>query len=218
MKTSSTTDGVDLLYFPLSLLISGSKMKTRNLDRNVQMEWRDEDRISGNPPRFYSCSFCQKGFSNAQALGGHMNIHRRDRAKLREQTSDETMLSLDIATGNQLDHSQDFEDKDVIVLESSIEGKSLSSGSCSTPKRPFSLSKEEETQQLPNLLFKVPSTSTGEDDVKASEGDRRENEEWMRSVRRSSSGDRRGLDLELRLGPEPDQDQATTTKSTIEFF
>ncbi|KAL7095568.1 hypothetical protein ACP275_10G032400 [Erythranthe tilingii] len=30
----------------------------------------------------YSCSFCRRGFSNAQALGGHMNIHRRDRAKL----------------------------------------------------------------------------------------------------------------------------------------
>ncbi|GKV05888.1 hypothetical protein SLEP1_g17840 [Rubroshorea leprosula] len=182
------------------------------------MESRDEDRISGNPPRSYPCSFCQKGFSNAQALGGHMNIHRRDRAKLREQTSDETMPSLDIATGNQLDHSQDFEDKDVTVRESSIEGKSSSSTSSSTPKRPFSLSKEEEIQQLPNLLFKVPSTFTGEDDVKASEGGRRANEERMRLVRRSSSGDRRGLDLELRLGPEPSQDQATTTKSTIEFF
>ncbi|GLT37502.1 hypothetical protein SLA2020_118150 [Shorea laevis] len=193
-------------------------METRNLDRNVQMEWRDEDRILGNPSRSYSCSFCQKGFSNAQALGGHMNIHRRDRAKLREQTSDETMLSLDVATGNQLDHSQDFEDKGVIVLESSIEGKSSSSSSSSTPKWPFSLSKEGEIQQLPNLLFKEPSISTGEDDVKASEGGRWENEERMPLVRWSSSGDRRGLDLELRLGPEPDQDQATTTKSTIKFF
>ncbi|XP_043692046.1 transcriptional regulator TAC1-like [Telopea speciosissima] len=30
----------------------------------------------------YDCNFCKRGFSNAQALGGHMNIHRRERAKL----------------------------------------------------------------------------------------------------------------------------------------
>ncbi|KAK8950605.1 Transcriptional regulator TAC1 [Platanthera guangdongensis] len=29
--------------------------------------------------RSYDCSFCKRGFSNAQALGGHMNIHRKDR-------------------------------------------------------------------------------------------------------------------------------------------
>ncbi|KNA08853.1 hypothetical protein SOVF_158970, partial [Spinacia oleracea] len=37
--------------------------------------------------RSYTCNFCKKGFSNAQALGGHMNIHRRDRAKLRDELS-----------------------------------------------------------------------------------------------------------------------------------
>lgn len=40
------------------------------------------------PPRFYTCSFCQREFRSAQALGGHMNVHRRDRARLRQrQTS-----------------------------------------------------------------------------------------------------------------------------------
>ncbi|XP_012850156.1 PREDICTED: transcriptional regulator SUPERMAN-like [Erythranthe guttata] len=32
------------------------------------------------PPRSYSCSFCARDFRSAQALGGHMNVHRRDRA------------------------------------------------------------------------------------------------------------------------------------------
>lgn len=32
------------------------------------------------PPRSYSCSFCQREFRTAQALGGHMNVHRRERA------------------------------------------------------------------------------------------------------------------------------------------
>ncbi|KAK9714161.1 hypothetical protein RND81_06G075600 [Saponaria officinalis] len=41
-----------------------------------------------NYVRSYVCDFCKKGFSNAQALGGHMNIHRRDRAKLRQSSMD----------------------------------------------------------------------------------------------------------------------------------
>ncbi|CAA7403328.1 unnamed protein product [Spirodela intermedia] len=36
------------------------------------------------PPRSYTCSFCKREFRSAQALGGHMNVHRRDRARLRE--------------------------------------------------------------------------------------------------------------------------------------
>ncbi|KAA8548774.1 hypothetical protein F0562_000458 [Nyssa sinensis] len=35
-------------------------------------------------PRTYTCSFCKKEFRSAQALGGHMNVHRRDRARLRQ--------------------------------------------------------------------------------------------------------------------------------------
>ncbi|RZC93605.1 hypothetical protein C5167_007642 [Papaver somniferum] len=36
------------------------------------------------PPRSYTCSFCAREFRSAQALGGHMNVHRRDRARLKE--------------------------------------------------------------------------------------------------------------------------------------
>ncbi|CAK9140665.1 unnamed protein product [Ilex paraguariensis] len=39
------------------------------------------------PQRNYKCSFCKKEFKSAQALGGHMNIHRRDRARLRQSPS-----------------------------------------------------------------------------------------------------------------------------------
>ncbi|KAJ8457835.1 hypothetical protein OPV22_030761 [Ensete ventricosum] len=38
------------------------------------------------PPRSYSCSFCRREFGSAQALGGHMNVHRRDRARLRQSS------------------------------------------------------------------------------------------------------------------------------------
>lgn len=39
------------------------------------------------PPRSYSCSFCKREFRSAQALGGHMNVHRRDRARLKQSFS-----------------------------------------------------------------------------------------------------------------------------------
>ncbi|OWM64130.1 hypothetical protein CDL15_Pgr018701 [Punica granatum] len=41
--------------------------------------------VSGStwPPRCYTCTFCKREFRSAQALGGHMNVHRRDRATKR---------------------------------------------------------------------------------------------------------------------------------------
>ncbi|KAK1267442.1 Transcriptional regulator SUPERMAN [Acorus gramineus] len=46
----------------------------------------DDDLLCGFawPPRSYTCSFCKREFKSAQALGGHMNVHRRDRARLRQ--------------------------------------------------------------------------------------------------------------------------------------
>ncbi|PHU05361.1 Transcriptional regulator TAC1 [Capsicum chinense] len=65
-------------------------------DSNKILTWRSEELLGLGQVKFYRCSFCKRGFSNAQALGGHMNIHRRDRAKLREFSSDQNLLSLDI--------------------------------------------------------------------------------------------------------------------------
>uniref|UniRef100_A0A7N1A547 C2H2-type domain-containing protein n=1 Tax=Kalanchoe fedtschenkoi TaxID=63787 RepID=A0A7N1A547_KALFE len=35
--------------------------------------------------RSFGCTYCKRGFTNAQALGGHMNIHRKDRAKAKQR-------------------------------------------------------------------------------------------------------------------------------------
>ncbi|KAG2240701.1 hypothetical protein Bca4012_035058 [Brassica carinata] len=69
---------------------------------NTQEDEEEEGNTSGNdriimnlynnyeaglipwPPKNYTCSFCRREFRSAQALGGHMNVHRRDRAKLRQ--------------------------------------------------------------------------------------------------------------------------------------
>ncbi|KAE9594374.1 putative transcription factor C2H2 family [Lupinus albus] len=50
----------------------------------------DTKRVFGGciwPPRSYSCNFCKRDFRSAQALGGHMNVHRRDRARLKQGLS-----------------------------------------------------------------------------------------------------------------------------------
>ncbi|KAK3145273.1 hypothetical protein QOZ80_4AG0326580 [Eleusine coracana subsp. coracana] len=44
-------------------------------------------RLSWSPPASsssYTCGYCRREFRSAQALGGHMNVHRRDRARLRQ--------------------------------------------------------------------------------------------------------------------------------------
>ncbi|XP_022979614.1 transcriptional regulator SUPERMAN-like [Cucurbita maxima] len=52
----------------------------------------EEDFINGIswPPRSYTCNFCKREFRSAQALGGHMNVHRRDRALLYSPPADHT--------------------------------------------------------------------------------------------------------------------------------
>ncbi|XP_020582845.1 probable transcriptional regulator RABBIT EARS [Phalaenopsis equestris] len=47
----------------------------------------DTNNILGTtwPPRFYACSFCRREFRSAQALGGHMNVHRRERIRAQAQ-------------------------------------------------------------------------------------------------------------------------------------
>ncbi|XP_038692139.1 transcriptional regulator SUPERMAN-like [Tripterygium wilfordii] len=42
--------------------------------------------------RSYECVFCKRGFTTAQALGGHMNIHRKDRAKNRPVSSNSVAI------------------------------------------------------------------------------------------------------------------------------
>ncbi|OMP09318.1 hypothetical protein COLO4_05593 [Corchorus olitorius] len=54
-----------------------SKSSSEETDRSEQS---NDDLGTG---RSYECVFCKRGFTTAQALGGHMNIHRKDRAKSR---------------------------------------------------------------------------------------------------------------------------------------
>ncbi|XP_059445034.1 transcriptional regulator TAC1 [Corylus avellana] len=58
----------------------GSETSSEENDHDRQEQVKDEMGSKSS----YECTFCKRGFDNAQALGGHMNIHRKDRAKTKK--------------------------------------------------------------------------------------------------------------------------------------
>ncbi|KAK6940421.1 hypothetical protein RJ641_029952 [Dillenia turbinata] len=64
---------------------SSSKQQDQEDDTwEVRAFAEDTGRVMGTTwsPRSYTCTFCWREFRSAQALGGHMNVHRRDRVRL----------------------------------------------------------------------------------------------------------------------------------------
>ena len=59
-----------------------------------------EDTATTTNKRSYECTFCKRGFTNAQALGGHMNIHRKDRAKAKQSAGTSSKVYEDYTNPN----------------------------------------------------------------------------------------------------------------------
>lgn len=65
--------------------------------------------------RCYECTFCKRGFTNAQALGGHMNIHRKDRAAAKAKhhpasaPSSHSQVISNIEDSSHHDHDHDLD-------------------------------------------------------------------------------------------------------------
>uniref|UniRef100_A0A7N0UXP7 C2H2-type domain-containing protein n=1 Tax=Kalanchoe fedtschenkoi TaxID=63787 RepID=A0A7N0UXP7_KALFE len=58
--------------------------------------------------RSYECVFCKRGFTTAQALGGHMNIHRKDRAKPRLNHPSSSSLNHELSNNLGFSSQVDF--------------------------------------------------------------------------------------------------------------
>ncbi|XP_068667621.1 zinc finger protein 5-like [Aristolochia californica] len=145
----------------------------------------EEDQASSHV-RSYECIFCKRGFSNAQALGGHMNIHRKDRAKLKQPN--EAQLTLDMMTKRFPSYNP--------AVSSHLALQSVhSDDGCNSYNWAWYPRSEEETRggELRQLqLF---------DDSPPGVIERQPVEQTRLQERRTSVGAE--LDLELRLGPEP---------------
>ncbi|EEF33086.1 transcriptional regulator SUPERMAN [Ricinus communis] len=75
---------------------------TSSEENDRQQVKEDATTITTNTAkRSYECSFCKRGFTNAQALGGHMNIHRRDRAKTAKQVMSSSSSSISSKTNEE---------------------------------------------------------------------------------------------------------------------
>ncbi|KAL3826026.1 hypothetical protein ACJIZ3_022055 [Penstemon smallii] len=147
----------------------------------------DIDQNSSVHFKSYRCTFCKRGFQNAQALGGHMNIHRKDRAKLKEFSS-ENLLSLDITK------STDFEDNsstsdEKFVLESDTNNKKCINEKHEENRDIVHFVKEKSVSPLSLHADEEPPLS-----------------HMVKNV--ENKLEHGEVDLELRLGPEPhDQDK-----------
>ncbi|CAA2960241.1 transcriptional regulator SUPERMAN-like [Olea europaea subsp. europaea] len=58
-----------------------SNHQEESVNSSEEVEQQDQDKNDLGIGRLYECVFCKRGFNTAQALGGHMNIHRKDRAR-----------------------------------------------------------------------------------------------------------------------------------------
>ncbi|CAI9760782.1 unnamed protein product [Fraxinus pennsylvanica] len=162
---------------------------TENLEPTMSS---DDLQVLGHA-KSYRCTFCKRGFSNAQALGGHMNIHRRDRAKLKEFSSQD-FLSLDIKRIDSADSPP------ASANENTPKTASISSGEVDSAVEPF---ENSQTVQGLALFTEAPL-------VRNDEGENSHFDEHMESSRVLSHGSTQAeVDLELRLGPEPDHDASS---------
>ncbi|KAJ6691824.1 TRANSCRIPTION FACTOR C2H2 FAMILY-RELATED [Salix purpurea] len=153
----------------------------------------------------YECSFCKRGFSNAQALGGHMNIHRKDKAKLKNSSNNETRQSSDTTK-----ISPSFSPAAPSLMES-MAGRDESSikwpfigdkaGSDDHDETKRDRAQVGEIQKLRFFYQKSPSTEDHQNPSSQVHG-------ISKKSNLSSSSE---IDLELRLWPEP-QDSSPGTK------
>ncbi|CAA3023383.1 transcriptional regulator TAC1-like [Olea europaea subsp. europaea] len=149
------------------------------------------------PDRSYECIFCKKTLSNAQVLGGHMNIHRKDKAKLKQSSKDQTTgksLSINAALLDRVDTSSS--------VKSNVPSVS-----------PFSKMKRTATwpciASLENRKFPRGEGETAPKSIDTKPIYNQVSEETLVELPSGQEFESAVLDLELRLDSQPPKSEAT---------
>ncbi|MCD7447766.1 Transcription factor [Datura stramonium] len=112
------------------------------------------------PPRFYTCSFCRREFRSAQALGGHMNVHRRDRVRLNQTPSNSSLTTFPNSNTNLLVQNQEFLPNGGLCLVYSMPNYNPNFGTIkSSAMDPSNLVSNNISPFLRNNLMSSPSSN-----------------------------------------------------------
>lgn len=184
------------------VMMGSSSLKKRSWEEELGF---GEDIGGGGfvwPPRSYSCTFCRREFRSAQALGGHMNVHRRDRARLKQSLSSTHLHFHNLQDGS-------FSSKTAITQENSGTGKY-----CSSSRKELGSSSDVIINNNEELNYKrhkkstISSSSSSSSSVgllhkQCSSINRRfiiQQPEGLRIIKANNNLSLEDIDLELRLG------------------
>ncbi|XP_068310315.1 zinc finger protein 11-like [Pyrus communis] len=201
--------------------MESSRANQENSDQVMTSDDQQQEGANKQAAKLYECNFCKRGFTNAQALGGHMNIHRKDKAKLKQVSSSNTIETKHHHQQQQKQYLLDIPKmpslySPILPTINSLQhnkpiGRDIGRNTIRAPW-PWFLSEESDTtmQQLA-LLSQTPSHNKDHQNPGTPQvrGDQLE-----KSLQLSGSE----LDLELRLGPEPQNSSSSTANTTRKFF
>ncbi|KAG6396936.1 hypothetical protein SASPL_143095 [Salvia splendens] len=154
------------------------------------------------PPRSYTCTFCRREFRSAQALGGHMNVHRRDRARLHEvppplvPSQPPRIL---IQTGHE------FGADGLCLVYPLPNPNSIIFPNFSSPLQHFATNTFKPTETAPSSVVSSLCHSTNTEASESNNINDNHNNNNIRGLDENTkhSGGEEELDLELRLGRRP---------------
>ncbi|XP_057427318.1 transcriptional regulator SUPERMAN-like [Lotus japonicus] len=188
-------------------------MEENYLDRNA-WAW---------PSRTYACSFCKKEFKSAQALGGHMNIHRREKARLRASSLPSSVSECpktnpinDSNPTNLLSPPPNFSDEVLNYAQPSpIYIPCDFSLSSPVPSPPGSTSEDKVSHHFPLLSSQSEEITVSNNkrsgfDVEEMKGNEEEEEEHK--------NDEQNITLELGLGLPKQQEETLDLELRLGYF